>query len=160
LPHPAVASGEATTPSRKKPKLGEKISEEYIYDNGFSIVLLFIEKGAQDMGGECMNQGFSKSRHIYWQAPARDGGGMGGGGGRGMGGGGGRGMGGSGGRGMGSSGFCICSKCGHKVSHGPGTPCRELRCPKCGGVMLREGSYHHELLKERKAGRTKKDQDS
>ncbi len=45
--------------------------------------------------------------------------------------------------GMGAGGNCICMACGTKVPHRPGVPCREERCPKCGRVMLREGSSHH-----------------
>lgn len=52
--------------------------------------------------------------------------------------------------GMGSGGNCICVKCGHKTAHREGVPCREETCPKCGGKMLREGSYHHQLFEEKK----------
>jgi len=51
--------------------------------------------------------------------------------------------------GMGSGGHCVCPKCGERVPHRSGVPCREERCPKCGTVMLREGSYHHKRLKDR-----------
>ena len=70
------------------------------------------------------------------------------GGGRGMGRGQGRGLGngcgagrgqGSGRRGFaGPSGYCVCPKCGEKIEHQPGVPCRSNNCPKCGTVMTRE----------------------
>jgi len=47
---------------------------------------------------------------------------------------------------MGTGGDCICSKCGEKIPHNRGVPCQEERCPACGAKMLREGSWHHELL--------------
>lgn len=55
-------------------------------------------------------------------------------------------------KGMGAGGFCICPKCGERIPHKAGIPCREERCPKCGAKMVREGSYHHKLIKERKGG--------
>ncbi|MBN1376393.1 MAG: hypothetical protein JXA01_09585 [Dehalococcoidia bacterium] len=65
-----------------------------------------------------------------------------GGGGRGMGGGG-RGMGAGGGRmggnrpGAGPGGDCVCPQCGEKVAHQAGTPCYNIKCPKCGTAMVR-----------------------
>ncbi len=53
-------------------------------------------------------------------------------------------------KGMGPEGYCICTKCGYKKEHTKGIPCREERCPKCGSVMVREGSYHHKLIEEKK----------
>ena len=29
---------------------------------------------------------------------------------------------------------------------------QDERCPQCGSVMVREGSYHHNLIKDRKKG--------
>lgn len=52
---------------------------------------------------------------------------------------------------MGTGGDCICPKCGEKTPHKRGIPCQEERCPKCGAKMLREGSYHHELLEKKRA---------
>jgi len=52
--------------------------------------------------------------------------------------------------GMGSGGFCICPRCDYKKAHIAGIPCREEKCPKCGTRMVREGSYHHKLIKEKK----------
>ena len=42
--------------------------------------------------------------------------------------------------GIGPRGDCVCPKCGHKIPHRPGKPCRDLKCPECGTTMLREGS--------------------
>lgn len=44
-----------------------------------------------------------------------------------------------GGRGLGPAGFCVCPQCGEKVAHRRGVPCYEIRCPKCGSPMTREG---------------------
>jgi len=51
---------------------------------------------------------------------------------------------------MGSEGFCVCPKCGVKILHSAGTPCRDEKCPNCGAKMVREGSYHHQLIEEKK----------
>jgi len=53
---------------------------------------------------------------------------------------------------MGPSGFCVCAKCGEKIPHRAGTPCKEEKCPKCGAKMVREGSYHHQLILKKKQG--------
>lgn len=45
---------------------------------------------------------------------------------------------------MGRGGRCICPKCGKVESHEYAEPCREVRCPRCGARMVREGSPHHE----------------
>ena len=60
----------------------------------------------------------------------------------------GQGMGRGGGRGrnkggaFGAGGFCVCAKCGTKVSHERGIKCTTIKCPECGHTMIRE-----ELLK-------------
>jgi hypothetical protein len=63
-------------------------------------------------------------------------GGMGRGRGLGMGGGGGRGMG--GGQARGPNGYCVCPNCSTKVPHQRGVPCFQVKCPKCGTLMVRE----------------------
>ena len=50
---------------------------------------------------------------------------------------------------MGAGGFCFCPKCKTKIPHQQGIPCQEERCPKCDSKMMREDSYHHDLLKQK-----------
>jgi len=50
---------------------------------------------------------------------------------------------------LGPSGFCICLRCGYREPKRPGIRCMELRCPRCGAVLIREGSYHHQLYLDR-----------
>ena len=38
----------------------------------------------------------------------------------------------------GPGGMCVCPNCGHKVPHQVGTPCYDVKCPKCGTLMTRE----------------------
>ncbi|MDY0103521.1 MAG: DUF134 domain-containing protein [Lentimicrobium sp.] len=38
------------------------------------------------------------------------------------------------------TGFCECSRCGLRISHQAGNPCRSLICPYCSTPMIRE---HH-----------------
>lgn len=57
-------------------------------------------------------------------------------------------------KGGGPGGSCICIKCGTKVDHRPGTPCRDTKCPPCGATMLREGSEHHRAFLERHGRKT------
>jgi ribosomal protein S26 len=55
-----------------------------------------------------------------------------------------RGLGLGGGRGrnkggaFGPGGFCVCAKCGEKVSHHQGVKCTTIKCPACGNTMVRE----------------------
>ncbi len=51
---------------------------------------------------------------------------------------------------MGPTGQCICPKCGTTTPHRRGTPCQEASCPSCGSKMLREGGYHHQLLRRKR----------
>jgi predicted Fe-Mo cluster-binding NifX family protein len=39
---------------------------------------------------------------------------------------------------QGSGGKCICPKCGEKIAHQQGTPCRAMLCPECKATMIRE----------------------
>ena len=41
--------------------------------------------------------------------------------------------------------FCICVQCNTRIAHERGIPCREYKCPDCGRIMFKEGSYHHKL---------------
>jgi len=61
---------------------------------------------------------------------------------------------------MTAGGFCICPKCGEKIAHRRGIPCQEERCPSCGAKLLREGSYHHQLFKEKQAEKRQKSSES
>jgi len=61
--------------------------------------------------------------------------GRGPGAGRGLGRGGGRGR--MGGSGLGAGGECVCHNCGYRAPHQVGSPCYEIKCPKCGAPMAR-----------------------
>lgn len=39
---------------------------------------------------------------------------------------------------FGNGGFCVCAKCGEKVSHQQGVKCTAVKCPACGHTMIRE----------------------
>lgn len=52
---------------------------------------------------------------------------------------------------MGAGGFCVCPKCSTRVPHQSGARCIERKCPSCGSTMVREGSEHHEKIKQAKA---------
>lgn len=41
-------------------------------------------------------------------------------------------------QGTGPGGYCICPKCGYKEKHKPGTPCSEIKCPKCKSNLTRQ----------------------
>jgi hypothetical protein len=58
---------------------------------------------------------------------------------------------------MGAGGNCICPKCDTRTTHQDGVPCQQEHCPACGAKMLREGSYHHELLLKKRAEKAQKD---
>ncbi|MBW2994838.1 DUF134 domain-containing protein [Candidatus Woesearchaeota archaeon] len=46
--------------------------------------------------------------------------------------------GGSAGRGFGGpANECVCTSCGHRESKKLGVPCAQMKCPKCGGPMVR-----------------------
>jgi DNA-directed RNA polymerase subunit RPC12/RpoP len=42
-----------------------------------------------------------------------------------------------GGRGLGAGGECVCPNCGYRTTHQVGSPCYEIKCPKCGTPMTR-----------------------
>ena len=56
---------------------------------------------------------------------------------------------------MGEGGYCVCPKCEKRTAHNEGIPCRDEKCPECGAKMLREGSYHHDLLVKKQKKRKK-----
>lgn len=39
---------------------------------------------------------------------------------------------------FGRGGFCVCTKCGEKVSHVRGVKCTTQKCPACGHTLVRE----------------------
>ncbi|MEJ2406633.1 MAG: ferredoxin [Candidatus Thiodiazotropha sp.] len=61
---------------------------------------------------------------------------------------------------MGAGGLCICPKCGEKIAHRHGIPCQEERCPGCGAKLLREGSHHYRLFKEKQAKKRQESSES
>jgi len=53
-----------------------------------------------------------------------------------------------------TEGYCICPKCGERIAHVRGEPCRSLSCPKCGRKMYKEGSFHHQQWLEKNKEKT------
>lgn len=51
---------------------------------------------------------------------------------------------------MGSGGNCVCPKCDDMARPSTRCPFYEKRCPECAVKMVRGGSEHHLLIKERK----------
>ena len=43
----------------------------------------------------------------------------------------------------GPSGNCICPKCSYTVEHQVGIPCNSMLCPHCNIRLIRENSFHH-----------------
>jgi len=82
------------------------------------------------------------------------GGGAGSGGGRGTGSGRGGGRGRGGGFGSGPGGYCMCPSCGNKVPHQRGTPCHQMKCPKCGAPMTREFNQSYPQSQQTGTGKT------
>ena len=39
---------------------------------------------------------------------------------------------------MGPGGYCVCAKCGKKITHERGVKCTTIKCPDCGKPMIRE----------------------
>lgn len=56
---------------------------------------------------------------------------------------------------MGAGGYCICPKCDKRIPHNQGIPCMDEKCPKCGAKMVRENSYHHRRIVDKKAKASK-----
>jgi len=48
-------------------------------------------------------------------------------------------------------GNCVCPKCNYSVPHVAGVPCNSQLCPTCNIRMVRENSYHHKnIINKRK----------
>jgi hypothetical protein len=45
--------------------------------------------------------------------------------------------------GLGPGGCCKCPRCGYRVEHQAGKPCREFTCPNCAVALVREESPEH-----------------
>lgn len=54
---------------------------------------------------------------------------------------------------MGSGGYCICPKCSTRTKHWRGIPCQDKRCTNCGAKLIREASYHHQLIERKRAAK-------
>ena len=37
----------------------------------------------------------------------------------------------------GPGGYCVCPNCGFKTAHQAGVPCNNVKCRKCGAIMVR-----------------------
>jgi len=46
-------------------------------------------------------------------------------------------------QGDGGADYCYCPKCSYKAKHEKGTPCSELKCPKCGATMTGDKSLSY-----------------
>uniref|UniRef100_A0A6M3KSJ8 Putative prohead protease n=1 Tax=viral metagenome TaxID=1070528 RepID=A0A6M3KSJ8_9ZZZZ len=46
---------------------------------------------------------------------------------------------------------CVCPKCGEKIAHERGKPCSEVKCPKCGSVMVGKSEENIEKKEEKPA---------
>jgi len=44
----------------------------------------------------------------------------------------------------GGTGTCVCPKCGAEATHDRGTPCLEMKCPKCGTAMVGKSKEQQE----------------
>ncbi|MFH1319419.1 MAG: DUF134 domain-containing protein [Bacteroidota bacterium] len=58
-------------------------------------------------------------------------------------------------KGYGPGGFCICPHCNTKTPHQVGNPCIQEHCPNCGKAMVRENSYHHQMILKKNKGKDK-----
>jgi predicted DNA-binding protein (UPF0251 family) len=38
----------------------------------------------------------------------------------------------------GPGGICVCTSCGHEMTHATGQPCNQIKCPKCNSMMTRK----------------------
>ncbi|MBL7113337.1 MAG: DUF134 domain-containing protein [Bacteroidales bacterium] len=56
-----------------------------------------------------------------------------------------------------TTGHCVCPHCDTRIIHKPGHPCRQEVCPACGKKMVREGSYHHQLIQNKKGAKNHED---
>jgi hypothetical protein len=36
------------------------------------------------------------------------------------------------------AGYCVCPRCQETIPHIAGQPCNQIKCPKCGTLMIRE----------------------
>ncbi len=41
-------------------------------------------------------------------------------------------------QGAGPEGECVCPSCGTVALHEPGVPCTDIKCPRCGTMMVRK----------------------